>query len=271
MRTFVIGGCLLLLLLNTAASVEFRRSRAAAAPPASLPEEPARRAERPAACRGVPASVGDATGPPLALALQFVPAAVDLGVVEPSETRTVDVGWLRRRPGVLLVRAIHTGCGCVVATALPPRLEEGASGVLLVEVRAPSVPGPFRHTLRVVTDRPPDDVVRLEVVGYVGSEPVVTPASLVLGRLAPGEAIERRLALRTPPGDEGEVTAALVGVDGECEVVPPCEQGALGWDVIVRVRAPRRDGVAGRVALAFVRGDRTRHEWSLPVTGDVDG
>ena len=44
------------------------------------------------------------------------------------------------------------------------------------------------------------------------------------------------MAVRTPPHAPFEVCAALVGIEGDCDVVPSSERGALGWDVIVRLR-----------------------------------
>src|SRR5262245_57536679 len=162
MRTFVIGGCLLLLLLISAAFVGWRRSRAAAAPPAYFPS-----------------LGGQSTGPPrthspsVGPALVFDPEEHDLGVVQPGETRFLAVPWRRAGPGALRVRAVHSGCGCVVPEGLPPLLEEGARGALPLELHVRSAPGPFEHGLRVITDRFPHDVARVFVRGFVGDRAVL--------------------------------------------------------------------------------------------------
>ncbi len=251
MRTLGTSGYLLLLLLITAALVGLRRSRDAAAPPASFNFAP---------------TSGDAT-PERAPPLAFEREAVDLGVLAVGEPRSVALCWRRFGPGELRVRGVRTGCGCVVAGGLPDVLAEGATGVLTVSLAGRSLPGPFTHVVHVLTDRPPDDLVRLVVTGFVGPDVVVTPATFPLGTLAPGAVADRVVNVRPPPGAAaGKVSATFVGIEGDFEVVDPAEGGARGRDVALTLAAPFEPGpFEGLVEIRVGEAGL----WRIPVRGEV--
>jgi hypothetical protein len=121
--------------------------------------------------------------------------------------------------------------------------------------------------VRVITDRPPDDVVRLVVRGYVGSTAVVAPASLALGVGAPGAWVERTATVRTPPRvGYADVEVSFVGLDGDFEVTEPAERGAHGCDVTLLFAAPFAAGrFSGRVDIHVGR----EGTWRIPVWGEV--
>lgn len=258
MRTLGTCGYLLLLLLIFAAFVAWRRSRDAAAPPASF-SPGAAPFDAEGRERGPPWG-GDA---PLA----FERDLVDLGVLSVGEGRSAPVRWRRRGTGPLKVRAVRTGCGCVVAGGLPDVVPEGAEGVLTVEVRGRTMPGPFTHVIHVVTDRPPDDVLRLVVRGFVGDAVVVAPGTFSLGSVPPGAVVDRAVTVRPPPdADAKDVAATFVGVEGDWQVTEPLERGAHGADVLLAFFAPIAPGpFSGEVEIRVgVRG-----VWRIRVTGDV--
>ena len=254
MRTVVIGGSTLLLLLIGAAFVAYRRSPDAVAPPASL------------------------TGPDPPGGLQFARSEVDLGLMAGGEARRVEVPWRRTGEGPLGIRTVETGCGCLLASGLAKVLPAGALGTLVLDIAGRRAPGPFTLVVRILSDRPPDDLHHLRIRGFVGSDTVVSPAALPLAALSPGRSVERLVTVRPPPGRERTpVEARLVGLVGETRVVEgPLIQATSGrrqpdgvvrgHDVIVVVRAPDEAGpFLGHVEV------RVGNEglWRLPVRGTV--
>jgi len=253
-RTVVIGGSTLLLLLIGAAFVGHRRSPDAVAPPASL------------------------TGPDPPGGLAFERTEVDLGAVAAGEARRVEVPWRRTGEGPLGIRNVETGCGCLLASGLPRALPAGAAGTLVLDIAGRRAPGPFSLVVRVLSDRPPDDLHHLRVRGFVGSDTVVSPAALPLAALSPGRTVERLVTVRPPPGRERTpVEARLFGLLGETRVVEgpliratgggkEPEGTVRGHDVIVVVRAPETAGpFAGHVEVRV--GDEGL--WRVPVRGTV--
>ena len=283
---------LLLLLLATTAFVAWRRPRDAPARPASL--------TAPAAPLGVPPGLpgavphpgrtgGGAPAPgrlwprdhppdfaePEAVpsdpggdgGLAFEADEVDLGILEPKEAREVEVPWRRTGGGELGIRTISTGCGCAVARGLPEKVPEGASGRLVVRFSGRSHAGPFTLWVRVLTDRPPGDLKRLRLRGFVGTATVVTPRAIDLGAVTPDRVVEVSVTVRPPPARlSAPVRAILTGLPGFADVGPPVELWALGSDVSASVHAPSRPGpFLGW--LQVVVGDEGL--WRIPIRGTV--
>ena len=269
MRTVVICGSTILLLLIGAVFVAPRRSPNADAPPASIdkpgpdPPDPPDPPDSPD-----PLDRSDQPG-----GLAFDRLEIDLGLVPVGEARRVEVGWRRMGEGSLGVRRVETGCGCLIASGLPDVLPAGARGVLVLEVAGRASPGPFVLVVRILTDRPPDDLHHVRVRGYVGDDVVVSPPSLALAAVSPGRAIERIVTVRVPPGRAAlraaRVDAVLVGLEGSVAVVEPVvarDRSAAGNDVIVTVRAPVVGGpFAGHIEVRV----GTAGLWRIPIRGTV--
>lgn len=147
---------------------------------------------------------------------------VDLGDVDAGEALVVEVPWHRVGDGPLHVREVRTGCGCLVATGLAAVLAPGESGRLRLEVHVPQRAGPFEVSVQVLTDRPPLDVARVDVVGFSGHEPAFDPPTLDLGAIPRGRRVERIVSVRLPSAaPDAVVRARLVGLDGTVAVHPP--------------------------------------------------
>jgi hypothetical protein len=203
----------------------------------------------------------------IARGLAFAPTSRDLGTVEAGRASRVSFAWRWAGPGDLRVLSVETGCSCVVAAGLPGVIPEGASGTLVLDVAGRTRPGPFAVQARVVTDRPPDDVVRVEVRGFVGSAVAVDPPAIDLGRVAAGAEVVRSVTVRPPPGrDLGGVLASLEDVGGTCTVRPPAREGVVGADVRVVLRVPAHAGpFHGHVEVRAAR----EGVWRVPVRGDA--
>lgn len=217
-----------------------------------------------------PADPSSATAPPAAEgALAFETTEVDLGRLAPGESRRVEVPWQRVGAGVLRVREVVPGCGCVVARGLAGALEAGSQGVLAIDVAGRPRKGPFSETVRVLVDRPPDDVVTLRVRGFVGDEAVVSPGALVVGPVRPGERVVRWVTVRAPPGQPPPpVDALLAGICGTVRGLPPGRKGAVGWDLEVTLVAPSHPGrFAGALAVRVAEATLA----SVPIDGVVEG
>ena len=263
MRTVRVGGALLLLLISAlslvaaAAHVASRHSRLAAPRPAVLSSSPV--------APTAPLAVSEGA----AAALVFETTEVDLGRLAPGEVRRVEVPWRRAGPGTLRVREVAPGCGCVVARGLEGALEAGATGALVFEIAGRARAGPFAETVRVLTDRPPDDVHTLRLRGFVGDGVVVSPGALSLGPLRPGERLVRWLTVRSPPGGFAPaVDAKLAGLSGTIRGLPPGRPGAVGWDLEISLRAPLREGPFSGSLAVRVEGQAPVH---VPVDGTVEG
>ncbi len=278
---------LLLLLLATTAFVAWRRPRDAPARPASLmapggappggpgggggggpppapgrlwpPDHPPDFAE--------PEAESDRFDPGGDGGLVFEADEVDLGVLESKEPREVDVPWRRTGAGELGIRTVSTGCGCAVARGLPDRVPEGASGRLVVRFSGRSHAGPFTLWVRVLTDRPPGDLKRLRLRGFVGTATLVAPRAIDLGAVTPDRVVDVSVTVRPPPSRASpRVQALLTGLAGFADVVPPAELRARGSDVSVSVHAPSRPGpFLGW--LQVVVGDEG--VWRIPIRGTV--
>lgn len=199
--------------------------------------------------------------------LEFDPPEIDLGVLAAGEGKRIEVPWKRSGAGDLRVLEIQTGCACVVSSGLSDLVPEGAHGTFVLDVHGRSRPGPFAVTVRVVTDRRPDEIRRVRITGFVGSKTAVDPPSIHLGASSPGRAVHRAITVRPPPSAaDAEAEADLMGLEGACDVGKPAERGALGSDVRVRVEAPRRPGVFSGYVEVRVRGEGT---WRVPVDGEV--
>ena len=295
MRTVRVGGPALLLLIASlslfvaAAHVASRHSRFAAprpascvpgapwvAPRSSLPSSGVRAtSERPPA--RAPAGVGVADPRPAlgeGSSLLFEPSEVDLGRLAAGEARRVEVPWRRVGAGALRVRQVVTGCGCVVAQGLEGALPEAASGVLLLDLAGRARAGPFAETVRVLTDRPPDDVITVRVRGFVGGDTLVSPPSLVVGPVHPGESLVRWLTVRAPPGlpatgrGAPDVDAQFVGLAGTVRGLPPARPGAVGWDLEVTLTTPTARGPFAASLELRVGSERLVR---VPIAGVVEG
>jgi len=185
--------------------------------------------------------------PPAPSALVFETTEIQLGRLARGEGRRVEVRWRRTGPGALRVLQVVPGCGCVVAHGLEETLERtlqaGATGTVVLEVAGRARRGPFAETVRVLTDRPSDDVVTLRVRGFVGDGAVVSPSAISLGPAHPGERFVRWLTVRAEPGRAPPpVDVKLDGLSGTVRGLPPRREGAVGWDLEVTLRAPPQVG-----------------------------
>ena len=269
MRTVATCGGLFLLLLiyEFAAFVVDRRSPDAGPSPASISDSSG--ADPPAAGPSGAAPPGSPThvhsshplaweGEPVrASGLVLGCGAVDLGDLDPGEFVTLEIPWRRTGRGPLRVREVRTGCGCLVVSGLPEVVDEGLSGDLRLEVHVPIRAGPFEVAVQALTDRAPEDVVRVDVLGYSGHEFSVDPPTLDLGTMLQGRSVERIVSVRLPttsgrPGaPDAPVRARLVGLDGTVVVHPP-------WTG--RRRGPVRE-----------RGAEVVVAPATAASGDVDG
>ncbi len=207
--------------------------------------------------------------PASAAPLVLEPSQLDLGRLEVGEGRRVEVAWCRQGPGLLRVLAVHTGCSCVAGAGLPEVVPEGARGALALEVRGRSSPGPFLVIVRILTDRPPDDVVPFRLRGFVGSATTVDPPALHLGAVSPGVTLRRAVAVRPPPPRrEAPVEARVVGLAASCDVGPPADRAASGADVRVTLTAPAAAGPFSGHVEVRVQGEGV---WRIPLDGVVVG
>ena len=208
----------------------------------------------------------DPAAPP---ALVFEATDVDLGRLARGEGRRVEVPWRRAGEGMLRVREVVPGCGCVVARGLEGELEAGATGALVLDVAGRARAGPFAEFVRVLTDRPPVDVHTLRLRGFVGDGAVVSPGAILLGPLRPGERVVRWLTVRAQPGrSPPPVDVKLAGISGTIRGLPPGREGAVGWDLEVTLRAPWQVGPFSGSLAVRVGDDPPVH---VSVDGTVDG
>ena len=269
MRPVATCGVLLLLLLIIAAFVVARRSPDAGPSPASMPDHGAHvspvTASRPLAD----------TGPPVvASGLVVCCGYVDFGDLDPEDSVHVEIPWHRVGAGVLAVREVRTGCGCVRATGLPETIPRDAQGTLALDVRVPSRPGPFSLAVRVLTDRPPDDVARIDLCGFSGHDVYLDPTVIDLQVVPRGREVERVVSVRLPAAlPDAAIRARLHGVEGVVSVHPPLQQpkrreggrSERGADLLVRVRSDVPGPIEGVLEVVVGDGEPRR----LPVRGSV--
>ena len=301
MRPVATCGVLLLLLLFIAAFVVARRSPDADPSPASMPGHSSPQSARgsPQSARGSPQSAHGQhvspvtasrplahTGPPVAASgLVVCCGYVDFGDLDPEDSVHVEIPWHRVGAGVLAVREVRTGCGCVRATGLPETIARDAQGTLALDVRVPSRPGPFSLAVQVLTDRPPDDVARIDLCGFSGHDVYLDTTVIDFQVVPRGKEVERVVSVRFPAAlPDAAIRARLHGVEGVVSVHVPLQPNwplqrnwplqpnrrEGGWsergaDLLVRVLSDVPGPIEG--VLEVVVGDREPHR--LPVRGSI--
>jgi hypothetical protein len=142
------------------------------------------------------------------------------------------------------VLAVHTGCGCLALRDLPAVLPEGARGSARAVLAAPNEPGPVDASVRVVLDLPPpEDVLRVRLVAYVGRTVAVRPGWLDLGRRPVGARVSSRLDVHVPPGADPEgVVAEVTDWPGTVRLEPAAFAGRRGPDLVLESVVPARPG-----------------------------
>lgn len=181
--------------------------------------------------------------------LVLVPEAIDLGRLEPGETRRIEVGWRREGPGPLRVLDTVPGCGCAAVEALPAVLPAGASGRLVATVEAPRAAGPLRIHTQIVTNARMRDPARgravtvLTVDAWVHGRLRAWPKRLELDRRTPGRHVERPIELLAAPTlARSDLRIALHGLSGAVRLTEPVIRGRTGWTARVGIDVPPRPG-----------------------------
>lgn len=113
----------------------------------------------------------------------------------------------------------ETSCGCTKPTLPVMVLGPGEETRLAVGFQVPQEPGSVSHFVRLVSNDPdrPRFELRLYAEAWVGVRPV--PQSIDLGRLEPGEEVERIVELYSPDGKPfrlGRVSTDMK--EARCEV-----------------------------------------------------
>jgi hypothetical protein len=184
--------------------------------------------------------------------LVLVEPVMHLGRVPAGRARVVALPWRRLGVGSLRLLAVESDCGCAVVDAHPGPVPPGARGRLRVRFGPRDTPGPFAVGVRVYTDaRPPDDLVRGRLVGWVRAPLALRPPRLDLGRRTPGREVERTIEVRWP---EDAAPAGLVprlaGLPGRVALEPLPVHGRAGCLLRLVLRAPAEPGpFRGRVLL----------------------
>lgn len=183
-------------------------SRTPDAPSPFGPASPDRRHPMPSGCEV------DAGEPPVAR-FDLAGDVLDLGAVRQGTTTVRDVSLRNAGSGVLCVRDVATGCGCVLAELLGEnRIPPGTSGSIRVTVDTANREGRQEKAVRVFTNDPATKESVFQVVVDVRLGIVVVPSATgkYFGRHAPGKPGEIVVRLKCPKSDPAwEVT----GVEGQ--------------------------------------------------------
>jgi len=136
----------------------------------------------------------------------------------------------------VLIRRVHSSCGCMVTGDYDRELPPGGSTRLRVDLRLPTVPQRVRHDLAVQTDK---GILPLEVVGAVeaNSGMFSVPAVVNFGIVKQGERRERTVRLfryDSSPID-------FVGIESRSEAVSyvaeRAENNARSVTLVISVQA----------------------------------
>ena len=175
--------------------------------------------------------------PPRAEAhLHFAARQRDVGPAAPGTVLEACFPWRRGGHGPLRVLPPRPDCGCAEVRGLPPT--PTGTGTLVATVRVPSAPGPFHVRVRIyvrTAGRTQSHV--LTVCGSSQAPLRVHPSRLDLGRRTPGRWVERRLEVRSAEPLE-RLSAHLVGLEGEVEVLPPWAHGRPGRGIRLAFEVP---------------------------------
>ena len=129
------------------------------------------------------------------------------------ETKTLDLG--NHEPGVafqhcitlinigdepLKLGSFETGCECLRAEVEKSTLAPMESTTLALTINPADMSGEVRRVVLFTTNDPEHPQIRLRVGYYIGGSLMVSPTSLQLAILRPGETISQTVFVRTATG-----------------------------------------------------------------------
>jgi hypothetical protein len=127
----------------------------------------------------------------------FTPSEINFGEIAPGEERVQEVVITHRGPEFWQIRDVLSNCKHVTVSIDKPMVTpEGTRYRMLVKTKNTFPPGAIQERLTLITTEQQFDSIDLAINGRVRSGLEVSPASLGLGTLKPGQMAEKKLVIR---------------------------------------------------------------------------
>lgn len=125
------------------------------------------------------------------------PSELNFGEIPPGEERVQEVLITHRGPEFWRIRDVLSNCKHVtVSLDTPVVTPDGTRYRMLVKTKSTFPSGPIQERLTLITTETQFDSIDLAINGRVRSGLEVSPASLGLGTLKPGQMAEKKLVIR---------------------------------------------------------------------------
>ena len=150
------------------------------------------------------------------------PPALYLGHVRRGQRSENEARLFARAPEAL---RLATGGGAVLDASLQPADSAGTARSLAVAIKPDAPLGRFSETVRVATNSPKHPLLKIDVVGFVDGDLVVSPRALSFGRVTQGDAAADTLLVENRGQAPVHVTAASVAGSSARAEVQTIEEG----------------------------------------------
>ncbi len=99
--------------------------------------------------------------------IQFAQKAYDFGKVTVGELVKHDFVFTNAGDGVLVIKDVHSTCGCTSATRMTRQVAPGTNGIIPIELHTVNFDGPVSKTITITSNDPQQPTMTLQLTGTV--------------------------------------------------------------------------------------------------------